>query len=473
MIRAFRFSLSILAIALAAGLAARADAPHVYAITGARLVTVAGPAVASGTIVVRNGLIEAVGAGVQPPADAVIIDGAGLTVYPGLIDMGTSVGLDIDLVTQQPSTIRTFDESERWKRDLILRSGVLAGARQGRCARADQAGGGRHHDRSVDAAGSSLQGTQRARERRHPGRISHRRRDCSAPQWRGHREVARRAARAVSGAARRWLSGRAARGHRVRPPDVHRRGVSARARGPLCKSAGRSTRPRFDSALDGLNDTLGGNGPAAPREPVAFEANLEREIVRALDMAKEFSLAPIITGGQEADLAAADLKAAKASVILSLNYPTRSRGLAPDADEPARELRLRAHSPKVAAGLEKASVAFAFSSSGLTNTSDFVKNAARAVKEGLTPEAAIRALTLDAARIAGVADRLGSLEKGKIANVIMSNGDLFAERTTVTLVLIDGQRVNLEAPETPRGRGGRYSGERGPKTKDPGLGTND
>ena len=109
----------------------------------------------------------------------------------------------------------------------------------------------------------------------------------------------------------------------------------------------------------------------------------------------------------------------------------------------------------MAAGLEKASVAFAFSSSGLTNTSDFVKNAARAVKEGLTPEAAIRALTLDAARIAGVADRLGSLEKGKIANVIMSNGDLFAERTTVTLVLIDGQRVNLEAPETPSGRGGR------------------
>ena len=57
-----------------------------------------GAAVASGTIVVRNGLIEAVGADVQPPADAVVIDGAGSTVYPGLIDMGTSVGLDIDLV---------------------------------------------------------------------------------------------------------------------------------------------------------------------------------------------------------------------------------------------------------------------------------------------------------------------------------------------------------------------------------------
>ena len=55
-----------------------------------------------------------------------MIDGAGTTVYPGLIDMGTSTGLDIDLVTQQPATIRTFDEAERWKRNLVLRADVMA-----------------------------------------------------------------------------------------------------------------------------------------------------------------------------------------------------------------------------------------------------------------------------------------------------------------------------------------------------------
>ena len=166
-------------------------------------------------------------------------------------------------------------------------------------------------------------------------------------------------------------------------------------------------------------------------------------------MAKEFKLSPIITGGREADLAAADLKASGAR-IFSLNYPTRSRSLGPDADEPIRELRLRAHAPKAPAGLSKAGVPFAFSSSGLTSTSDFVKNAARAVKEGLPADAAIRALTLDAATIAGVADRLGSLEKGKIANVIMTDGDLFGEHTTIKLVLIDGQRVNFDAAETPQ-----------------------
>ena len=84
MIRACRFSLSRSSQSRSRlASRARADAPHVYAINGARLVTVAGPPVASGTIVVRNGLIEAVGADVQPPADAVVIDGAGFDRLSG------------------------------------------------------------------------------------------------------------------------------------------------------------------------------------------------------------------------------------------------------------------------------------------------------------------------------------------------------------------------------------------------------
>jgi hypothetical protein len=64
-----------------------------YAITNARIVTVSGAPIEKGTIVVRNGLIEAVGAQVQPPADAQVFDGTGLTVYPGLVDSFTNLGL--------------------------------------------------------------------------------------------------------------------------------------------------------------------------------------------------------------------------------------------------------------------------------------------------------------------------------------------------------------------------------------------
>jgi imidazolonepropionase-like amidohydrolase len=79
-------------------------------------------------------------------------------------------------------------------------------------------------------------------------------------------------------------------------------------------------------------------------------------------------------------------------------------------------------------------VAFGFESAGLTEPRDFVRNAAKAVKAGLAPDAAIRALTINAATIAGVADRLGSIEKGKIANLVVADGDLFDDKTKVTRV---------------------------------------
>ncbi len=217
------------------------------------------------------------------------------------------------------------------------------------------------------------------------------------------------------------------------------------------RAKGNAPRPTYDPSLDALQPAL------AHTLPVAFDADLAREILRALNMAQEFKLDPVITGAREADQVVNDLKARNARVILNLNFPTRSRALPPDADEPVRELRARAQAPKTAAALEKAGILFAFSSEGLREPRDFVRNAARAVKEGLAPDAALRALTINAARIAGAADRLGSLEKGKIANVVVTDGDLFEDRTRVQHVFVDGRKVDLE-PAAPAGRGGRGRG---------------
>ena len=88
-----------------------------------------------------------------------------------------------------------------------------------------------------------------------------------------------------------------------------------------------------------------------------------------------------------------------------------------------------------------------------------MKNAAQAVKDGLPADRAIRALTIDAARIAGADDRLGSLEPGKIANVVVTEGDLFGDETTIRHVFVDGRLVPIEdvaeAPPTGRRAGGR------------------
>ena len=107
----------------------------------------------------------------------------------------------------------------------------------------------------------------------------------------------------------------------------------------------------------------------------------EREIERALDLAKEFDLRPIIAGGEEADQVAARLKAENVPVLLSLNFPRRPQA-SPDADpEPLRTLRARVEAPKLAAKLQQAGVKFAFEDGGLSTWSDFLGNVARAVEE--------------------------------------------------------------------------------------------
>jgi imidazolonepropionase-like amidohydrolase len=447
-------ALAVAAAALAFGFAARAEAPRSYAIKGARLVTVSGAPIASGTIVLRNGLIEAVGAEAQAPADAVAIDGAGMTVYPGLIDMGNPAGTDIQVNLQQSQQgARNTDEAERAKRTVILRPHVLAAehVRLDAPELSRLAAGGVTSVLSTPP-GILVKGQSALVNVTTPdfepivGAIAEPRAGLSVVRSPValHVELQRVGG---DGFPEALLGGIAF----VRQSFIdaqYQQLIQQRYQ----KSPAGVARPPFDPALEAMQPALAG------RLPVAFEAGLQREILRALDLAKEFKLSPIITGGIEADLAAADLKAANAKVLVSLNYPTRSRALPPDADEAARELRLRAHASKAPGGLAKAGVPFAFSGAGLAAPADFVKNAARAVRDGLPEDAAIRALTLDAAKIAGAGDRLGSLEKGKIANVIVTSGDLFNEATRIRYVFIDGRMVNIDTADAPAGRGGRGRG---------------
>ena len=88
---------------------------------------------------------------------------------------------------------------------------------------------------------------------------------------------------------------------------------------------------------------------------------------------------------------------------------------------------------------------FAFQSGGMSTISDFVANAAKTTENGLTKDDALRAFTLGAAEIFDVADRLGSIETGKIANLTVMRGDLFDRKSRVTHVFIDGRPVDLRA----------------------------
>jgi imidazolonepropionase-like amidohydrolase len=420
--------------------ALRADAPNAYAIRGARIVTAAGAPIDAGTIVIRRGVIDAVGASVTVPPDATVIDGGGKTVYPGLIDLGNTRAAD-QPAPQPPQGMRTTAELERWKRLQILKP-------QARAADAVK----------VDDA-----------------------------------ELTRLASAGVTSVlalpAGDVISGQSALVNVVAPPDEPQIGNIVESRrglivlkSPIALHVSFPDRPRAaangypeslmgviafvrQAFLDAQHYAAGGRSQDDPaleamqpaierRMPVAFEANDSRQILRALKLAKELNLEPIVTGARHADEVVSDLKAQNVRVIYSVNYPVRPRPLAPEADEPMTALRERADAPKVPAALAAAGVSFAFASAGASDPKDFVKNAAKAVKAGLSEDAAIRAMTISAATIAGVGDRLGSIEQGKIANLVVTDGNLFDDKTKITRVFVDGRSVALDAaPPAPAGRG--------------------
>jgi imidazolonepropionase-like amidohydrolase len=193
----------------------------------------------------------------------------------------------------------------------------------------------------------------------------------------------------------------------------------------------------------------------AKQQPVVMIANSQREIERALDLAKEFGLRIMIAGGSEAYLVAARLKADNVPVLLSINFPRRTAAPAPDADpEPTRVLRERVEYPKGPGRLATAGVKFALQSGGLTTWSEFTTNVQRAVEGGLSADNAIKALTSQPAELFGVADRMGTLEAGKIANLTVTKGDLTDKGVRVSQLFVDGRPIALHPPAAANGAGG-------------------
>jgi imidazolonepropionase-like amidohydrolase len=368
-----------------------------------------------------------------------VIDGAGLTVYPGLIDLGNTRAAD-QPAPQMPQDLRTTAEVERWKRSQILKPQTRAAdhvkvddAELTKLAAAGITSVLALPAGEVISGQSALVNVAAPPDEPQIGNI--------VDERRGLIVVRTPVAFHVSFPERPRAGGNAY------PQSLM--GVIAFVRQAFLDAQHHQFEKTDDPVLDALQPAIEG------KVPVAFEANLAREILRALKFARDMKLQAVVTGGREAEMVTEDLKGQNVRVIYSLNYPQRPRALAPDEDEPISDLRTRANAPKVPAALAKAGVIFAFESAGLSDPADFVKNAAKVVRAGLTEDAAIRALTITAATIAGVGDRLGSLEKGKIANIIVTDGNIFDEKTKVTRVFVEGRPVTLDVPlpSTGRGRG--------------------
>jgi hypothetical protein len=140
----------------------------------------------------------------------------------------------------------------------------------------------------------------------------------------------------------------------------------------------------------------------------------------------------------------------KLPVLVDLKWPEADKDADPDDAPSLRTLRFRDRAPSSPAALAKAGVKFAFYSGGIAAPKDILKAAKKSIDAGLAPDAALRALTLSPAEIFGVADRLGSIENGKIANLVITDGDLFNEKTKIKFVFVDGRRFTIHEPEKPK-----------------------
>jgi hypothetical protein len=430
------------ALAALAAWSAPAQSPVPVAIRNATVVTVSGPTLNRGTVVMRGGLIEAVGDAVPVPPEAAVIEAEGLTVYPGLIDALSDWGLPAALT----------------------------------------GGGGGGRGGAAPLAGPAA-----------PGAPAPRPPSFKGPEDRPATTSWLRAADEIQPADQRLARARSA--GFTSAAVFPMRGIVA-GQGALVNLAGQKSAEMvvtpalgqylsmspsgngFPSALFGtiayirqlyldadyyalLRESPAVQGLQAVRPPYdrALEGILESrrlllpahrrvEIDRMLRFASELKRPAILYGMREAYRSIDLLSRNKTPVLVSLRWPERRRDPDPEEIETLKALEVRDQAPSAPAALKKAGLAFAFYSDTLDQPRELHQAVRKAIAAGLPREDAVRALTLAPAQIYGLADRLGSIERGKIANLVVTRGPLFDENTRIEMVFIDGKQYT-PAPEPP------------------------
>src|SRR5207244_869366 len=152
--------------------------------------------------------------------------------------------------------------------------------------------------------------------------------------------------------------------------------------------------------------------------PVVFIADTESMMRRAEAIAKEFNVRYILSGARQGYRMADELKSANIPVLVSVKWPVAPANKDDRDEQPLRIIRDRQLAPTTPSVLAKNGVAFALVS-GAGKTGDFIPGIRKAIENGLSADDALRAVTLSPARILGVDRQLGTLEQGKIANVVV------------------------------------------------------
>ncbi|HEX9756004.1 MAG TPA: amidohydrolase family protein [Gemmatimonadales bacterium] len=407
-----RWSFAGLAVVASQAAFAQAPTERVIVIKGATIVPVVGERIPEGDVIIRGQRIEAVGRNLPTPPGATVIEARGLSVYPGFIDSGTQLGLtEIGSVpggndTQElgefnPHNIALTAVNPHSELIPVTRvngvTSVITAARGGLV--------------SGFAALIDLDGWT-------PDEMA------VAPRvamWVTYPRVAggRFGRREGGGGGAEQVS------RQVTQLKEHLGRAKAYAEVKRRVEAGGRKLEDVDLRMEALVPVVEG------RVPVVFEASSAAQIRGALAIADSFGLKPILAGATEAWALADTLAARKVPVIVG---PTTST---PGDDDPYDMIYAN---PGV---LARAGVSIAFRTNAASNVRNLPYEAALAVAYGLDADEALRSVTINPARIWGVADRLGSIEPGRIANLMVTTGDPLDVRTEVRHVFIRGVPIPM------------------------------
>jgi imidazolonepropionase-like amidohydrolase len=396
-----------------------------YAIKGGRVFTLAGAPIENGTVIIRDGKIAAVGANIAIPQDAQVIDAAGLEVYPGMFDPVTQIGLN-----EVSAVSATVDVSELgdYNPELVAATAVNPASAHIPVTRANGI------TAVIAAPGTSSLDLSSG------GLIDGQASAFNLAGWTmDEMQINRSVAMVINWPSIQTASFDFATFSVKEKPyaDVKKeydKSINTlsdwldRARHyAQAKEKGSPALYERDLKLEALVPVVQG------KLPVLVIADEARDIRNAVDFCSKQNLKMILGSGAEAWKVKELLKEKKIPVVLA---PTNRL---PEEEDTPYDKPYTEPSELFAAGIP-----FAFSSFGTAFSRRLPQFAGTAVAYGLPHDEALKAVMLNAAQIFGLADQLGTLEPGKVANVIVTNGDPLELQTQVRYLFIKGQLTSTD-----------------------------
>lgn len=398
-----------------------------FAITNARIVTVSGATIENGTVVIQNGKIAAVGANVSVPNGAEKINGAGLTVFPGMIDADTNMGL-VEIPQGAAGTVDVAETGAmnanakaikginphsshinvtRVNGVTTVLSAPSGGVVSGQAAVINLNGSTQDEMAVVPEFGlvinfpriSTFAGFN-------PG---------IGPQTIDFAEAVRRRDRNLEELKKMFK-------------DVEN---YARVKDAYAKDK-TLPYPGYDIKMEAMIPYIRGE------KPIIFTADRERDIRGVIKFVEEMKVKGIISGGGDAWKVADQLKKNNIPVIFTNIYNL------PAQDDDPYDYFYEGPSK-----LQKAGVKFAVSTGNDgSEVRDLPYQAGIAGAFGLGKEEALKSVTIYPAQILGIADRYGSIETGKMANIVVADGDILDPRTNIKYLFINGRLLPLTSRHT-------------------------